>query len=214
MLSLVFLGPPGAGKGTFAFELKDSMGVAHISTGDILRQEIAGGTELGVKAKQFVETGKLVPDEVVADMVGRRLSKPDCAKGFILDGFPRTINQAKLLEGVLDKGGKKIEGVIYFKADKELLIKRLTNRLTCRGCGANFNKVFSPPAKEGVCDKCGGELYQRADDSLQTVTGRLDVYDQQTKPLVEYYTGKGMLHTLNSDGDKKSVMKELLALIA
>ena len=172
--NLVFLGPPGAGKGTLSAPLMEDEKLAHISTGDILRSEIAAGSELGLSAKSFMDAGKLVPDEVVAGMVGRKLSSPECAGGFILDGFPRTVAQAGLLEEAMAKIGMKLDGVILFDAPEELLLKRLTARIMCRKCNAGYNKIFCPPAKEGVCDKCGGELYQRREEPF----GRLSRTDR------------------------------------
>ena len=211
--NLIFLGAPGAGKGTFANMLTDEISIAHISTGEIFRNEIKNETELGKTAKKYVESGNLVPDEIVAEMVSKRLNDADCNKGFILDGFPRTINQAKLLTDALEKISKTIDAVIYFDAGDELLLKRLTARLTCRKCNGNFNKVFSPPKVENICDKCGSELYQRADDSLETAQSRLSLYKEQTEPLVTYYEDKGLLHTLNSERDKNAVLPELLKAV-
>lgn len=211
--NLVFLGPPGAGKGTLSAPLMEDEKLAHISTGDILRAEIAAGSELGRSAKSFIETGKLVPDEVVAGMVGRKLSTPECADGFILDGFPRTVAQAGLLEDAMAKIGMKLDGVILFDAPEELLLKRLTARLMCRKCNAGYNKIFCPPAKEGVCDKCGGELYQRSDDSLETAKNRLAVYREQTAPLIEFYRAKGLLFTIDSSLPKKEGYDALRAVL-
>ncbi len=211
--NLIFLGAPGAGKGTFASILTDEIDITHISTGEIFRNEIKNETELGKTAKKFVESGGLVPDDIVAKMVSKRLAEPDCNKGFILDGFPRTINQAKLLAEALKIIKKSIDAVIYFEAGDELLIQRLTARLTCRKCSENFNKVFGPPKKEGICDKCGGELYQRADDSLETATNRLSLYKEQTEPLAAYYEKEGLLLTINSERDKKIVFPELVKLV-
>jgi len=211
--NLIFLGAPGAGKGTFAGLLKDTISITHISTGEIFRNEIKNETELGKKAKQFVESGGLVPDELVASMVSKRLAEEDCNDGFILDGFPRTINQAALLKEALKEIDKKIDSVIFFAAGEELLIQRLTARLTCRKCGINFNKIFGPPKVEGVCDKCGGELYQRADDSLETAKNRLALYNKETAPLVDFYKKEDLLCSLNSEGGKESITKELLKMV-
>lgn len=212
--NIIFLGAPGAGKGTFAALLVEKNSLLHISTGDIFRREIKNGTELGKKAKSYVESGGLVPDEIVTDMVTKRLAEPDCKKGFILDGFPRTLNQAALLKKSLIKNNTKIDAVISFEADDELLIKRLTARIMCRQCNENYNKIFSPPKKEGVCDKCGGEIYQRKDDSLETAVSRLQLYHKETAPLVDFYKKEGILLSLNSAREKGEVMKDLLKLIA
>lgn len=211
--NLVFLGPPGAGKGTLSAPLMEDEKLAHISTGDILRAEIAAGSELGLSAKSFMDAGKLVPDEVVAGMVGRKLSSPECAAGFILDGFPRTVAQAGLLEEAMAKIGMKLDGVILFDAPEELLLKRLTARIMCRKCNAGYNKIFCPPAKEGVCDKCGGELYQRSDDSLETAKNRLSVYREQTAPLIEFYRAKGLLFTIDSSLPKQEGYDALRAVL-
>lgn len=211
--NLVFLGPPGAGKGTLSAPLMEDEKLAHISTGDILRAEIAAGSELGRSAKSFMDAGKLVPDEVVAGMVGRKLSSPECAGGFILDGFPRTVAQAGLLEEAMAKIGMKLDGVILFDAPEELLLKRLTARIMCRKCNAGYNKIFCPPAKEGVCDKCGGELYQRSDDSLETAKNRLAVYREQTAPLIEFYRAKGLLFTIDSSLPKQEGYDALRAVL-
>ena len=212
--NLIFLGAPGAGKGTLADILAEEFGLAHISTGDILRGEIKKGTELGKKAQELVSSGGLVPDELVADMVANRLQESDCQKGFILDGFPRTLNQAELLEKGLAKIARKIDKVVLFEVGEELLIKRLTARILCRKCNANFNKMFSPPAKEGVCDKCGGELYQRPDDTLEKAQYRLKVYNEQTAPLIPYYTKKKMLSAIDAGLPKDKSYPALLRELA
>ena len=211
--NLVFLGPPGAGKGTLSAPLMEDEKLAHISTGDILRAEIAAGTELGRSAKSFMDAGKLVPDEVVAGMVGKKLASSECTTGFILDGFPRTVAQAGLLEEAMAKIGMKLDGVILFDAPEELLLKRLTARIMCRKCNAGYNKIFCPPAKEGVCDKCGGELYQRSDDSLETAKNRLSVYREQTAPLIEFYRAKGLLFTIDSSLPKQEGYDALRAVL-
>ena len=188
--------------------------LAHVSTGDIFRSEIGKGTELGKLAKSYMDSGKLVPDEVVADMVAAKLLSAECADGFLLDGFPRTIRQAELLEKALDQAGKKLDAVVLFDAPEELLIQRLTARLTCRKCGASFNKIFAKPKVEGVCDHCGGELYQRSDDSLETAKNRLAVYREQTFPLIEYYTGKSLLKKIDSSLPKAEGYAALRAILS
>ncbi len=196
--NLIFLGPPGAGKGTLSEPLMAAEKLAHISTGDILRAEIAAGTELGKSAKAIMDKGQLVPDQIVADMVAARIQQDDCAEGFILDGFPRTVAQAELLAESSAKCGRNIDAVVLFNVPREILIQRLTARLICRQCKASFNKIFAKPAVEGVCDHCGGELYQRSDDSLETAQNRLKVYDEQTAPLIDYYTKKGILFPIDA----------------
>ncbi|OGV47880.1 MAG: adenylate kinase [Lentisphaerae bacterium GWF2_52_8] len=212
--NIVLLGPPGAGKGTLSEILIKDYSLAHISTGDILRAEVAKGSDLGKKAKTFMDSGGLVPDELVADMVGVRLAEPDCQSGFILDGFPRTVKQADLLDAALKKIGKKLDVVVLFEAGEELLLKRLTARLTCRKCKANFNKIFSKPKKDGVCDHCGGELYQRPDDSLETAQNRLKVYNDQTAPLIAYYKKAGLLAGIDSEQPKDKAYPSLLAALS
>lgn len=212
--NIVFLGAPGAGKGTFASLLTEKVSLTHISTGDIFRREIKNETEIGKKAKKFVESGNLVPDEIVAKMVTKRLSEHDCANGFILDGFPRTLNQAQLLKSALENIKMRIDCVIYFEAGDELLIKRLTARLICKQCNENFNKLFSPPKIEGKCDKCGGELYQRRDDSFETAKSRLELFHKETSPLVDFYKKEKLLISLNSERGKDIVIKELLNLLS
>lgn len=211
--NLVFLGPPGAGKGTVAQILSKETGIVHISTGDIFRNEIKNKTELGKKAEHYVTTGGLVPDELVAEMVGSRLAEKDCADGFILDGFPRTLPQADLFQNALDKIQKKLDCVIYFESNEELLLKRLTARLTCRKCGTNFNKIFTKPKKEGICDLCGGELYQRSDDSLETAKERLKVYEEQTASLIDYYKQREILATVDGSQDKDITYPAVLEVL-
>lgn len=211
--NIVLLGPPGAGKGTLSEILLRDEKLAHVSTGDIFRSEIGKGSDLGKLAKSYIDAGKLVPDEVVADMVAAKLLSAECADGFLLDGFPRTINQAGLLENALAKAGKKLDAVILFDAPEELLIQRLTARLTCCKCGASYNKIFSKPKQEGVCDSCGGELYQRSDDSLETAKNRLSVYKEQTFPLIEYYTKKSLLSKIDSSLPKAEGYAALRAIL-
>ena len=213
MRNLVFLGPPGAGKGTIAQMLSRDNGLAHISTGEIFRNEIASGTELGVKAKAFVTSGGLVPDDLVSEMVASRLSRPDCSNGFILDGFPRTIIQADLFRKNLGAIAKKLDRVVNFEAPYELLIQRLTARIICRSCGTNFNKIFSPPAKQGICDLCQGELYSRPDDSLETATDRLEVYKKQTEPLIQYYLREGLLVSVDGSQSKEITYPMVLEVL-
>lgn len=212
--NIVLLGPPGAGKGTLSEVLLKEEKLAHVSTGDIFRSEIGKGTELGTLARSYIDSGKLVPDEVVADMVAKKLLSGECAGGFLLDGFPRTIKQAELLENALDKAGKKLDAVVLFDAPEELLLQRLTARLTCRKCGASYNKIFSRPKTEGVCDSCGGELYQRTDDSLETAKNRLSVYKEQTFPLIDFYTKKSLLQKIDSSLPKAEGYAALCAVLS
>ncbi|MCF7792343.1 MAG: adenylate kinase [Victivallales bacterium] len=211
--NLIFLGPPGAGKGTFATMLKEKEHLAHISTGEIFRNEIKNQTELGKTAKKYVESGGLVPDEIVAAMVSKRLGEPDCDNGFILDGFPRTIKQAELLKKALAEKNSKIDAAILFEADDELLLKRLTARMSCPKCGKDYNKLFSPPKNKWFCDDCEVELTQRKDDTLETAKSRLNLYKKETAPLVEFYKKENLLCSVNSDGEKPAVLKELQKVI-
>ncbi|MBE6389420.1 MAG: adenylate kinase [Lentisphaerae bacterium] len=196
--NLIFLGGPGAGKGTVSNAMIAKYGVAHISTGDILRAEVAKGTPAGKEAGAIMKSGGLVPDAMVCGMVGERLKEPDCEKGFILDGFPRTIAQAETLAEILKNMGKQIDAVVYLNVSDEVILQRLTARMNCRGCDAIYNKIFMKPAVEGICDKCGSELYQRADDSLETAKSRLAVFHKQTQPLIDYYEKLGLLYSCKS----------------
>ena len=210
--NLIFLGGPGAGKGTVSNEMIKKYGVAHISTGDILRAEVAKGTPAGKEAGAIMKSGGLVPDAMVCGMVGERLKEPDCEKGFILDGFPRTIAQAETLAEILNNMGKKIDAVVYLNVSDEIILKRLTARMNCRGCDAIYNKIFMPPKTEGICDKCGSELFQRADDSLETAQNRLAVFHQQTQPLIDYYEQRGLLYTCKNT-DKDEIVAELAGIL-
>jgi len=201
--NLIFFGAPGAGKGTFAGALKAVHPVAHISTGDLLRDEIKRDTELGRAASGIMKAGKLVPDDIVAGMVRARLSQPDCQAGFILDGYPRTVAQAHLLDQVLKDLGMSLDRVVYLKVPDDVILQRLTARVSCKQCKAIYNKIFMPPKKDGVCDACGGELVQRADDSLETAQNRLKVFYEQTSPLLALYRERGLVFEITElDKDK------------
>lgn len=191
-MKIVMLGPPGAGKGTYASRLTVKLGIPHISTGDMVREEIKRQTDLGKKIKEYSDKGALVPDEIIIKILAERLGKPDCAKGFILDGFPRTINQAEALERITE-----IDLVINLNVPDEIIITRLSNRLICSKCGAIYNLLTLKPKKEGICDKCGGKLYQREDDKPEVIKERLDVYRRQTEPLIGYYSKKGLLRNVS-----------------
>jgi adenylate kinase len=197
---VAFLGPPGAGKGTQARELAREWGVPHVATGDMLREAVAAGTTLGREAKAFMDKGALVPDDVIIGMIAERLRDPDARQGFLLDGFPRTIAQAEGLERLLKDLGQPLERVIYFDVAEPELIRRLTGRRVCRSCGHSFHVVSNPPRRAEVCDVCGGELYQRVDDSEATVRNRLNVYRKQTAPLLDWYAGKDLLGTIEGAG--------------
>jgi adenylate kinase len=199
-MRLLFLGPPGAGKGTQARELAREWGVPQVATGDMLREAMTAGTPLGRAAKQYYDRGELVPDDVILKMVAERFGHPDAEQGFILDGFPRTIAQAEGLAAMLDRLGHNVDSVIYFDVSEPELVRRLTGRRLCRACQTPFHIVSAPPKRAGVCDKCGGELYQRVDDSEATVRNRLRVYERQTAPLLDYYRTRGLLRTVSGEG--------------
>lgn len=207
------MGLPGAGKGTQAEKIVAKYEIPHISTGDMFRAAIKEGTELGLKAKSFMDKGELVPDEVTIGIVRERLGKDDCQKGFLLDGFPRTVAQASALEEILTDLERKIDYVININVDQEILMKRLTGRRICKDCGATYHLVFNPPAQEGVCDKCGGELYQRSDDNEETVANRLEVNIKQTKPLLDFYENLGYLRNIDGQQDISKVFEDIDALV-
>ena len=206
----VLLGPPGAGKGTQATRLVKKYGVPQISTGDIFRKNIKEGTELGKKAQEYMNAGGLVPDELVVDLVKDRLMQEDCANGYLLDGFPRTIAQAEQLDEFLGELGTKLDAVINFEVGYDTLMERLTGRRLCKACGASYHIKNFPPKTEGICDKCGGELIQRADDTAETAMKRIEVYEESTAPLIEYYTKSGVLKNFDAEKDPKEVFEDIV----
>jgi len=208
-MRVLFLGPPGAGKGTQARELAREWGVPQVATGDMLREQMAAGTALGREAKQFYDRGELVPDDVILRMVDDRVRQPDAANGFLLDGFPRTIAQADGLAAMLQRSGQKLDMVVYFDVSEPELVRRLTGRRLCRKCQTPYHLVSAPPKRDGVCDKCGGELYQRDDDAEATVRNRLAVYERQTSPLLDYYRQRGLLRSVSGEGPVDNVRQSL-----
>jgi adenylate kinase len=210
-MKLILLGPPGAGKGTQAKMLTDRLNIPQISTGDILRAAVKEGTPMGIKAKSFMDAGSLVPDEVVVGIVQERLQKEDCANGFILDGFPRTVAQADALKDTLRALGKDVDAVISLEVDVEALVERLNGRRTCKVCGKGYHIKFDPPRVDGKCDLCGGELFQRDDDREETIRKRLEVYRQQTSPLVSYYQNDGLLTRIDGMQKIGVVQEQILA---
>jgi len=209
-MKIVLLGPPGAGKGTQAAKIITMYNVPHISTGDIFRKNLKEGTPLGIKAKEFMERGLLVPDELVVDLVNDRLLADDCKDGFMLDGFPRTVFQGEALELELSKKKIALTAVVNINVDSDLLLKRLTGRRICKSCGATYHIYFNKPKSEGLCDKCGGELYQREDDKEATVKKRLEVYEEQTQPLIDYYNKKGLLVNIDGEGEMDKVFNDII----
>lgn len=212
-MNLILLGPPGAGKGTQAKILTKKYAIPQISTGDILRAAVADKTPMGIKAKEFMDRGALVTDEVVVGIVEERLAKPDCAAGFILDGFPRTVAQADALKLMLQALGKSIDHVISITVENEELLERVTGRRTCKSCGKGFHVKFDPPKMAGKCDECNGELYQRDDDSEETMRKRLTVYEEQTAPLIAYYTQQSLLRTVYGIGSIEEIQHKLLGIL-
>ena len=212
-MNLVLMGLPGAGKGTQAEKIVEKYKIPHISTGDMFRAAIKEGTELGLQAKSYMDRGDLVPDEVTIGIVRERLSKDDCQNGFLLDGFPRTVAQAEALETLLQQLNRSIDYVINIEVDKSILMERLTGRRICKECGATYHLVFTPPAQAGICDKCGGELYQRADDNEATVANRLEVNMKQAQPLLDFYAAKGYLRNINGQQHIDQVFADICELL-
>ncbi|NWF92611.1 MAG: adenylate kinase [Syntrophaceae bacterium] len=212
-MNLILLGPPGAGKGTQAQKVVERYHIPQVSTGDILRKAVREGTALGKKAKAFMDQGQLVPDELVIGIIEERLKAQDCSSGFILDGFPRTMAQAESLDPILQRLGKGIDHVINIEVDTEELVRRLTGRRTCRSCGAMFHILFHPPKAEGICDRCGGDLYQREDDREETIRTRLKEYEKQTAPLIRYYALKSYLRSVRGTGGEEEIFERIVRLL-
>ncbi len=212
-MNLILLGAPGAGKGTQAKMIAEKYNIPQIATGDMLREAVAKGTELGKKAKEYMDRGELVPDDVVIGIVKERLQQPDCERGFILDGFPRTLAQAEALDEMLKELGKKIDAVINISVPEEEVVRRIAYRRTCRSCGAVYHLIYNPPKEDNKCDKCGGELYQRDDDKEETVRERFKVYRERTEPLIDYYRKKGLLYEVDGTKDINGVFEEIVRIL-
>ena len=212
-MRLLLVGPPGAGKGTQAVHLAEHFAIPHISTGDIFRANIKGSTELGLLAKSYMDKGELVPDSVTNDMVADRLTKDDIKNGFLLDGYPRNLDQAKYIDGVLKERGIPLQFVLEFQLDNSEIVKRLSGRRVCKSCGAIFHIIFEKPKTEGICDKCGGELYQRDDDKESVIQNRLDIYDAQTAPIINYYKNLGRLKTISAAGEVSAISATAIAAL-
>lgn len=212
-MNVVFLGAPGAGKGTQAMRVAKNLRVVHIATGDLFRQAIEKGTEQSKKARPYIESGKLVPDEITIQMVLERIAAPDCAEGVIFDGFPRNLKQAEALDKALAGEGKAIDGVVYIKVSEKVLIDRLGGRWICRSCQTPYHALFSPPRVPGKCDKCGGELYQRPDDTPETVKKRLVVFEAETAPLIKYYSDQGKLLEVDGEGAESAIESRIVETI-
>ncbi|NLB89028.1 MAG: adenylate kinase [Syntrophomonadaceae bacterium] len=212
-MNIIIMGPPGAGKGTQAELIKAEFPIPHISTGDMFREAVSNGTELGMEAKRYMDEGKLVPDEVTIGIVKERLAQDDCKEGFLLDGFPRTTVQAEALDEVMAELGKSLEAAINISVPDEILIERISNRVSCKNCKSVYNLKFNPPKEEGKCNKCGGELIQRDDDKGETVRKRLEVYNEQTNPLLKYYENKGILHDFDGYRDASIVFSDIKQLL-
>ena len=209
-MRVVLLGPPGAGKGTQARRLAARWSVPQVATGDMLREAVARGTKLGLEARRFMDAGELVPDSVIIGLVRERLAQPDGRKGFVLDGFPRTAAQAEALDHLLEAEGTPLDRVVLFQVADEEPVARLSGRRVCRSCGRNYHLTLSPPRTRGVCDHCGGELYQRTDDEEATVRRRLAVYARDTRPLVDYYRRRGLLTTISGTGSVDAIQADLI----
>lgn len=210
---LILLGPPMSGKGTQAARLTEQLGIPQVSSGDLFRENIKNQTSLGLEAKQYIDRGDLVPDEVTIGMVADRLNREDCSAGALLDGFPRTITQAEALDGILAELGASLSAVISVNVPEDSLVERASGRRICRSCGHSYNLTFNPPQKDGICDVDGGELYQRVDDKSDTVRQRLAVYKAQTSPLIEFYRTRGILKEINGDQSIDDVGKDIMAVI-
>ena len=213
MLRTILLGAPGAGKGTVAAKIVKEYNIPHISTGDIFRDNLKRKTELGLRAQEYMTRGELVPDDLTCEIATTRLLEDDCKNGFLLDGFPRTVYQAEKLDEFLREHGQSLDKVVQLVVDDELLIKRLTGRRVCKNCGATFHVITIPPKEEGICDNCGHELIQRADDTEETAVNRLKVYEEQTSPLVTYYEEKGLLAPIDGAGTPEEVFRSILDVL-
>lgn len=212
-MKLILLGPPGAGKGTQAANIVDKFNVPHISTGDIFRKNIKEGTPLGKEVIKYTDNGLLVPDELVVDLVADRLQMDDCKNGYLLDGFPRTVAQAEALDEYLIGKGDTLDRVLNIKVDPKVLINRAVGRRICKSCGSTYHVLFNAPSVEGVCDKCGGELYQRADDTVETVQNRINVYINETSPLIEYYSDQKLLSDVDGEKDINEVFVDIVSIL-
>lgn len=212
-MNLILLGPPGAGKGTQAAKIIEKYNIPHISTGDIFRENIKNGTELGKKAQEYMNKGQLVPDELVVEIATDRLTKDDCKNGFLLDGFPRTVFQAEELDKFLEAKGSAVDHVLDIEVDREELMKRLTGRRVCSKCGASFHVVSIPPKKEGICDVCGAELIQRKDDNEETAANRIEVYNKETRPLVDYYEKAGNISHIDGAAGLENVFNTIAGIL-
>ena len=213
-MKIIMLGAPGAGKGTQAQMIADKYEIPHVSTGDIFRENVKNGTQLGMEAKKYMDKGELVPDELTVRILLDRVAKEDCKTGYVLDGFPRTIPQAEVLENALSEIGDKIDYAINVDVPDENIVRRMSGRRACLACGATFHIEHIPPKQEGICDKCGKELVQREDDKEETVKNRLEVYHKQTQPLIDFYTGKNILKTVDGTADMKDVFTAITEILA